>query len=556
MSALDWVVLVGTIAVIAVIGVVKTRGPTTAKAYLKGEDLYWPGIGLSIMATQASAITFLSVPGQAYEDGLRFVQFYFGLPIAMVIVAGVFVPIYHHLSVFTAYEYLEGRFDVRVRVLTATLFLIGRGLAAGVSIYAPSIILSSVMGWSVNTLNLVLGGVVVLYTVSGGARAVSQTHKQQMAVILGGIGLAAVVIAWRLPVSLDGAARLCGALGRMNAVDFGFDPNTRYTFWSGITGGLFLSVSYFGTDQSQVGRYLGGASIAESRLGLLFNGVLKIPMQFVILCIGLLVFVFYLFEKPPVLFDGHRLDQVRAVDGASLGAIEDRWDDALVARRASAEAVIAHDTAGTRAALVQAQVAVDATRGEARALAAKVLPDAGDSKDSDYLFVSFVLAEMPPGVVGLLFAVIFLASMSTTASELSALGATSVVDLYRRLGRPDLDEAGVVRAGKAFTVVWGAVAIGFATFASLVDNLIQAVNILGSIFYGVILGIFVVGFFLRRVGAAAVLVGAAVGQATVIALYLTSDIGFLWFNVIGCAGVVGLAVVVQLVLDATRRGGV
>lgn len=547
MTALDWLVLVGTIAFIAIYGAWRARGVSTTKGYLKGEDLRWPTIGLSIMATQASAITFLSVPGQAYEDGLRFVQFYFGLPIAMIIVSAVFVPIYHRLQVTTAYEYLEQRFDVRVRLLAASLFMIGRGLAAGISIYAPAIILSSLMGWSLNSIIVVLGGVVVLYTVSGGSKAVSQTQKQQMIVMLGGIGVAAVVIVFRLPdgVGLGTATTLAGALGRMNAVDFSFDPSTRYTFWSGITGGLFLSLSYFGTDQSQVGRYLGGATVTESRLGLLFNGILKIPMQFLILYIGLLVFVFYLFEKPPVFFNTPTLEAVRtSASGPAMAEIEGRWDAAFVRRRDQARALVAADTPESRAGLQAAEQEMKTIREEARALVHTALPKA-ETKDSDYIFVTFVLRYMPSGIVGLLLAVILLASMSSTASELSALGSTSVIDGYKRLLRPDADERHLLWVSKGFTVFWGAMAIGFATFASMVDNLIQAVNILGSIFYGVILGIFLVAFFLKRVRGPAVFAAALVSQLAVIGLYLTSDIGFLWFNVIGCTLVMGLAVVVQ-----------
>jgi Na+/proline symporter len=549
-TALDWAVLVSTITLIVLYGVSKGSTVSSSRGYLRGEDLRWPTIGLSIMATQASAITFLSVPGQAFEDGMRFVQFYFGLPIAMVLISVFFVPIYHRLQVYTAYEYLEQRFDVRVRVLTSVLFMIGRGLAAGISLYAPGIILSSAMGWSLHTMNVLLGSVVILYTVTGGAKAVGHTNRQQMVVILAGILLAAVVIARWLPVSVGEATTLAGALGRMNVVDFRFDPSTRYTFWSGITGGLFLSLSYFGTDQSQVQRYLGGASMAESRLGLLFNGILKIPMQFLILYIGLLVFVFYLFEKPPVFFNAPTLEAVRHSQHAGeLLALEARWDAAFLQRKASAEQLVASDTQQTREALQQAEAQMVALRTEAKELVKRAVPDA-ELKDSDYIFVSFVLRYMPSGMVGMLLAVILMASMSTTASELSALGSTSVVDLYKRLWRPDLDERGTMRVSKLFVVLWGLVALAFATFASLLDNLIQAVNILGSIFYGVILGIFLVGFSLPHVRATPVLLGAIVAQATVIALYLTTDIGFLWFNVIGCSLVFGLALGTQAMAGA------
>ncbi|MBA2320042.1 MAG: sodium:solute symporter, partial [Deltaproteobacteria bacterium] len=346
MTLLDWVVLTVTILGIASYGAWKNRKVHSAAGYLKGEDLAWPTIGLSIMATQASAITFLSVPGQAYEDGMRFVQFYFGLPLAMVVICAVFVPIYHRLGVYTAYQYLEQRFDVRVRVLAATLFLIGRGLAAGITIYAPAIVLSAVLGWSLNAMILAIGVVVIVYTVTGGARAVAQTQKQQMVVMLAGIVVAAISIAWMLPsdVGVSGAATLAGALGRMEIVDFEFDPSTRYTFWSGITGGFFLALSYFGTDQSQVQRYLGGASLTESRLGLLFNGLLKIPMQMLILSCGILVFAFHLFDKPPMVFNAPAIAAVeRSAYAPQLAELGTRWDGAFEARRDAATRLVAGD---------------------------------------------------------------------------------------------------------------------------------------------------------------------------------------------------------------------
>lgn len=552
MTALDWIVLVGTIASIAIYGTVRNARVNTAQDYLKGGDLRWPTIGLSIMATQASAITFLSVPGQAYEDGMRFVQFYFGLPLAMIIISAVFVPMYYRMRVFTAYEYLEQRFDVRVRVLAATLFMMGRGLAAGISLYAPAIILSALMGWSLNTMNVVIGAVVILYTVTGGAKAVSQTQKQQMVVIMVGIFIAAVVIAQNLPVSVSEATSLAGALGRMQIIDASFDLNSRYTLWSGLTGGLFLSLSYFGTDQSQVQRYIGGRSLTESRLGLLFNGLFKIPMQALILFIGVLMFAFYVFEKPPVFFNEPTLEAVRQTEHAdALEDIETRWTAAFESRRSYAEALAAADTPEARAGLQAAQADMDEIRGEAKALIQRALPQA-EVQDGDYIFLSFVLRWMPPGLVGLLVSVILMAAMSSSSSELSALGSTSVVDLYKRLVRPDADEAHTVKMSKLFTVLWGLIAIGFATFAALIDNLIEAVNILGSIFYGVILGIFLLAFFFRRVTATPALLAALLGQIGVVVLFFTSDIGFLWFNVIGCALVVGLALVFQAVSRGFR----
>ncbi|MGK0360005.1 MAG: Na+/proline symporter [Bradymonadia bacterium] len=556
-NGLDWAVLIGTITIIAGYGTWKYRHQTSAAAYLRGgDDLRWPTIGLSIMATQASAVTFLSVPGQAYEDGMGFIQFYFGLPVAMIIISAVFVPIYYKLKVFTAYEYLEQRFDVKVRVLAATLFMIGRGLATGISIYAPAIILSSLLGWSLNTMNLAIGAIVIVYTVSGGSKAVSQTQKQQMMVIMGGIIIAAIVIATKLPeeVTVGGATRLAGTLGRMNIIDFSIDPNNRYTFWSGMTGGLFLFLSYFGTDQSQVQRYLGGRSITESRLGLLFNGILKIPMQFLILFIGILVFAFYMFEKPPVFFNSPTLVKVHQTEySPKMRAVEMQWDVLFNERRTAAQALTVEDTPAARQALRDAQFRMDTLRATAKALIKQAVPNA-ELKDSDYIFVSFVLKHLPHGLIGLLLAVILSAAMSSTASELNALGSTSVIDLYKRLLRPDASEAHVIKASKIATVFWGLVAVGFATFASLLDNLIQAVNILGSIFYGVILGIFLVAFFFKKIRGTPTFVGALLAQACVVILYVTSDIGFLWFNLIGCMLVIGLAMAVQLVTPSPHKG--
>lgn len=559
MSVIDWVVLVGTIAFIVVYGIYKNRHVDTSAGYLKGDDLRWPTIGLSIMATQASAITFLSVPGQAYEDGMRFVQFYFGLPIAMVIISAVIVPIYYKLDVFTAYEYLERRFDTKTRVLGAFLFLVQRGLAAGISIYAPAIILSSLMGWSLDLTCLVLGLTVIVYTVSGGSKAVSQTQRQQMVVIFAGIIIAAVVIAMRLPddISVGTATDLAGALGRMNVIDFEFDPDTRYTFWSGITGGLFLALSYFGTDQSQVQRYLGGRSITESRLGLLFNGILKIPMQFLILFIGVLVFVFYLFNAPPVFFNQPAAEKVRATPyAAEYEAIEGRWQQAFVERRDAAAALAGvidrgEETAAAEDTLRAAHARMDGIRAEAKAVIKAAVPGA-EVKDSDYIFVSFVLQYLPAGLIGLLLAVILSAAMSSTASELNALGSTTVIDLYRRLFKPDADDRHTLLASKVATAFWGVVALAFASFAALIDNLIQAVNILGSLFYGTILGIFLVAFFVRWVRGTAVFIAALIAEVGVIALYFSTDIGYLWFNVIGCAIVMAVAIALQAIWPAAR----
>ena len=564
MTVLDWVVLVGTLAFIAAYGAWKSRDVRNLDDYVRGGNtLRWPTIGLSIMATQASAITFLSTPGQAYEDGMRFVQFYFGLPLAMIVIAAVFVPIYHRLKVYTAYEYLEHRFDGRVRYLGAVLFLVQRGLAAGITIYAPSIILSTVLGWPLHLTNFGIGLFVVAYTVSGGTRAVSQTQKQQMIVMLSGMFIAGVVIVLHLPesVSLPHAVKLAGALGRINVVSFDLDFASRYNFWSGITGGFFLALAYFGTDQSQVQRYLAGRSVTESRLGLVFNGLFKVPMQFGILFIGVMVFVFYLFTPPPLFFNAPALERVSESPYAvELAALEERYDAAFdVQRRAASAYVAALDTGlgedAAKVTLREAHARTQALRQDAKALVAKAVSRA-ETKDADYVFIAFVLRYLPSGLVGLLLAVILCAAMSATSSELAALGSTSMVDLYKRLGpvagSPESPRSDLLMS-KLFTVLWGCLAVGFATFASLLDNLIQAVNILGSIFYGTMLGLFVVAFFVRRVTATPVLIAALIAQAAVIALFFGSELGFLWYNVVGCGLVVGLSAGFEVVRGMRRR---
>lgn len=554
LAAVDWVVLIGTLAAIVAYGAWRSRGVRDVDSFVRGEALRWPTIGLSIMATQASAITFLSTPGQGFADGMRFVQFYLGLPLAMIVISAVFVPAYHRLNVRTAYEYLEHRFDVRVRMFGGLLFLIGRGLATGITIYAPSIILSQILGWPLQPTIWVMGIVVVAYTVLGGTRAVSITQKQQMIVMLVGLAVAAVVVICRLPagISVGDAVRLAGALGRMNVVSFDLDLGSRYNFWSGITGGFFLALSYFGTDQSQVQRYLSGSSVAESRLGLLFNGLFKVPMQFLVLFIGVMVFAFYLFTRPPMHFDGPTLARVEAQRAPEVAELSARHDRAFADRRAAALGYLAARGAteqhAAREALVTAAARVDDVHRDTQALIHAELP-AAETRDTDYVFLSFVLGHLPIGLVGLLIAVILCAAMSAVASGLISLGATTTVDFYLRirqaLGRPSPSREHDLRVSQLATVGWAAIAIGFASVASLFANLIEAVNILGSIFYGTVLGLFVVALFLRRVTATPVLVGAIVAQTLVVVLYLTTQLGFLWYNVIGCAAVVLVALPVQ-----------
>lgn len=558
LAALDWAVLIGTITAIVSYGAWRSRNIRDATSFVRGDGtLRWPTIGLSIMATQASAITFISTPGQGFDDGMRFVQFYLGLPLAMIVISAVFVPVFYRLEVRTAYEYLEHRFDVRLRFFGGLLFLLGRGLAAGITIYAPSIILSQILGWPLQPMILIIGTIVIVYTVLGGTQAVSITQKHQMVVMMTGLVVAATIVILKLPdeVSLGGAVQLAGVLGKMEVVNFDLDFASRYNFWSGLAGGFFLALSYFGTDQSQVQRYLSGRSVAESRLGLLFNGIFKIPMQFLILFTGVMVFVFYLFVRPPMHFDAPTLARVQAARPAEVAELDARYNARLAEQRDAAFAFLAargsDNEPAARAALQAAAKAVDDVRDETKALIREVLPKV-ETRDTDHVFLSFVLGHLPIGVVGLLIAVILCAAMSSVSSELIALGTTSTVDFYLRIrkarglppGTPETD----LRVSKLLTIVWGVFAIVFASTAKLFDNLIEAVNILGSIFYGTVLGLFVVAFFLRRVTATPTLVGGLVAQTLIVVLFFVSDLGFLWFNVIACVTVVGVALVLQAIL--------
>ncbi len=563
MNLLDFLVLLGTMVGIAVYGVWRARLRHNLSDFLRGDHVVrWGTIGLSVMATQASAITFLSTPGQAYENGLAFVQNYFGLPIALVVVAAVFLPIYRRLKVYTAYEYLGHRFDGKTRLLGAGLFLLQRGLASGITIYAPAIILSTVLGWRQDVTIILTGVFVIVYTVAGGNEAVSITQRWQMTVIFAGLVAAFVVVLARLPsgLGLGGALSVAGAFGKLHAVDFSLNIDKRYTLWSGLLGGVFLSLSYFGTDQSQVQRYLSGTSLRESRLGLMFNAVLKIPMQYFILLLGALVFVFYQFDTPPLIFNHAAwAAQAHGATGDRLRTLEAEYDSAHAAERQGIEAWLAarHDggspaaVARERAAMFTAHARAVALRAEAR----ETLADAQGrttSNDADYVFITFVLDQMPHGLIGLLVALIFAAAVSSLASELSALGETTTVDFYRHVWRPDRPDAHYVRASRGFTIMWGSIAICFALFANLVENLIQAVNILGSVFYGVVLGMFLVAFFLRRVGGTAVFVSAIAAQTLVFALYFTLSISYLWYNFIGCAACVLFGVLLQRVLGGRR----
>ena len=538
MSGIDWAVLLGTLGLIVGYGTYMTRKSAGLEGYLKGgSDMKWLTIGLSVMATQASAITFISTPGLAYENGMEFIQNYFGLPIAILIVCVVFIPIYYRLKVYTAYEYLEQRFDVRIRLITASLFMLSRGLAAGITIYAPAIIISVMLGWSLELTILLVGILVIVYTVSGGTKAVSLTQKWQMTVILLGMGIAFGILLNRMPeeVSFLGALDLAGASGRMNVVDFSFDFSKRYTFWSGITGGLFLALSYFGTDQSQVQRYLSGKSIKESRLGLLFNALLKIPMQFMILLTGVLVFVFYQFEAHPVLFNKAAVQTAQESKyKAEFQDIENQHQQFHKEKKAAYLDYARQPTDAKKETLLALDKKAKSVRDQAREVVLKADPDQS-SRDSDYVFLTFILNYLPQGLVGLLIAVIISAAMSSTAGEINALSSTTMVDFYRRFSKTEKSDTQSINLSKWLTLGWGILAIIFALSAQLVENLIEAVNILGSVFYGTILGVFLTAFFLKKVGSRAVFTGIIVGQLTVFVLFYYEAVGYLWFNVIGCA---------------------
>ncbi len=563
MNLLDWVVLLSTMVGIAAYGTWRTRHTDNLNTYLKGnKSTGWLTIGISVAATQASAITFLSIPGQGFESGIGFVQNYFGLPLALIIVCAVFLPIYRKLGVYTAYQFLGQRFDKKTRLLGAALFLLQRGVQSGVTIYAPAIILSTVLGWRLDLTIIFIGVLVVVYTVTGGSAAVNLTQKWQMGVIFGGMVTAFVVLLTKLP---SDAAHIAGALGKLEAVDFSMNPDRRYTFWSGLFGGLFLSLSYFGTDQSQVQRYIGGASLREGRLGLMFNALLKIPMQFFILVLGALLFVFYQFQpNTPVFFNrvewerhstGENASQFLALEQkhAALHQVKQEKIAAWVAERESEGSA---DEVRARAEMLDSQRAVEAVRKEAKDALRAADPRA-KIKDSDYVFITFILTQLPNGVIGLLIAVMFAAALGSKAGELNALGTTSTIDLWRHF-RPLAahDESRNVRNAKWFTALWGAFAIAFALFAGFAENLIEAINIIASIFYGVLLGLFVVAFFFKYVRGTAVFWGAICAQLLIFALRFLKDLvpaldfSYLWYNVIGCVACVVFSVLLQLVIGS------
>ncbi len=562
MHPVDWIILIATLAGISLYGVWQTRGKQNMETYLMGNhQLRWWTIGLSVMATQASAITFLSTTGQGYEAGLGFAQFYIGLPVAMVILSAFFLPLYYRLHVYTAYEYLETRFDLRTRAFTATLFLLSRGMAAGFTIYAPGIVLSTLLGWDLTATVVILGFFVVTYTAFGGSDAVSITQQQQMIVILTGMVVAFIVMVYKLPpdLSVGDAFRVAGKLGKTKVIDFKLDWNNRYNFWSGMIGGTFLFLSYFGTDQSQVQRYISGRSLTEGRLGLLFNGIIKVPMQFLVLIVGVMMFIFYQFIQSPIHFNTENIRKIeRAGYRPAYDGLQKTYDGVFnekkIAVRVLADALRQDnepDVQAKKDAVLGLQVKEKALRDSVKALVKKADPKA-ETNDRDYVFITFVIHHLPVGVVGLLLAVIFSAAMSSKSSELNALATSSVIDFYRRSFRPHETDAHYMLVSKWMTAFWGVFSIGFALSAQLFENLIEAVNIIGSLFYGAILGVFLCAFFLKYIHSKAVFWAAVLSETLVVAVFVHWGLGnknfpYLWLNLLGCILVTSIASILQFI---------
>ena len=565
MSAIDWIVLVATLIAVISYGVYKSTHEKNLDSYFKSNNsMSWFLILLSIMGTQASAITFLSAPGQAYTDGMRFVQYYFGLPIAMVVLCITFVPIYHKLKVYTAYEYLEQRFDLRTRALTSILFLVSRGLSTGISIYAPSIILSSLLGWNIYITNIVMGGLLIIYTMTGGAKAVAYTQMQQLFIVFVGMFLAGYMVVHLLPegVGFADALQVAGKMDKLNIIETKIDVTDshwwkdKYNIWSGLIGGFFLALSYFGTDQSQVGRYLTAKNIKESRMGLLMNGLVKVPMQFLILLIGALVFSFYLFYNSPIFFNQKQLEKVEnSMYKTELIALQQQQDslNKLTQQYSAAlvNAIQSKDnlqTASSKLALQQTENEKQQIRKEAIKLI-KQADKTADVNDTNYIFLYFVVHHLPKGLIGLLIAVIFLAAWGSIAAALNSLASSTVIDLYKRMWLTDKSDLHYYKASKWITLFWGLFCIATAMFASKLGSLIEAVNILGSLFYGTILGIFVVAFYLKHIQSKAVFYAAVLAELGVISIYIADIVSFLWLNVIGCLFVMLFASIIQLVVS-------
>jgi len=559
MRPIDWTVLAGTLAAIVLYGIWKGRKQKRLAQYLLADrEMQWYTVALSVMATQASAITFLSTPGQAYTDGMRFVQFYLGLPVAMVILSITAVPIFHRLRVFTAYEYLETRFGVTMRTLTAVLFLIQRGLGTAITLAAPAIIVSLVLGWNIQHTTIVIGVLVIVYTASGGTKAVSWTQMHQLLIALGGMAIAMIIAIRSLPESVGfvDAVRVAGRLGRINVIDFSFDVTTPYNFWSGLFGGLMVALAYFGTDQSQVQRYLTGETITQSRLGLLFNGFVKVPMQFFILFAGAMVFVFYQFVAPPLSFNPVQRANITSSRYASeYQNLEQTHLRTFEEKRAAAtglvDAMNVKDVATVERRTIELrglQKRDDETRSAASALIRKNDPSA-EPADTDYVFLTFVMQNLPAGLVGLLLAAVFCAAMSATASGLNSLASTSVIDVWKRLLWPNRTDHQYVVISRWMTIFWGVFCIAFALYATQLGSLIVAVNRIGSFFYGTMLAIFLVAFYAKHVGEKAMIAGALIAEAAVLLCWRFTDMAWLWWNVVGCVVGVIAALVAQMLLS-------
>ena len=563
MKTLDWLVMGGFLLFIVAYGTWKSRGSKNVRQFLlANKTTPWYTVALSIMATQASAITFLSTPGQAYADGMRFVQFYIGLPIAMIIISITVVPLYHKLNVFTAYEYLENRFDLKNRALGSILFLVQRGLAAGFTVFAPSLILSALLGWPIDLTILIIGILVIIYTASGGTEAVNKTHILQMTVIFFGMLAAFMMIVKLLPenVSLYEAAHVAGKMGKLNTIDFSFNLNDRYTFWSGLIGGTFLQLSYFGTDQSQVQRYLAGKSVAQSRMGLLINGMVKVPMQFFILFIGAMVFVFYQFAPPPLFFNPVETEEIKNSSYAEeyqqlendYYAIHDHKAEEIQGLLKAIDSDQPKLVDSRQLAIISLNEQSESIKKEAIGLIQQNNPGS-EGNDTNYIFLTFVLAFLPAGLIGLVLAAILSASMSSTSAELNALASTTVMDIYKRMIYDKGSEKHYLIVSKLATVFWGGVAIFFALFANRLGSLVEAVNILGSLFYGTILGIFLVAFYIKRIGGHAVFMAAIIAEIVVLALFQFTEIPYLWFNFIGCVVVVILGIIFQGLIQISNK---
>jgi SSS family solute:Na+ symporter len=564
MSVIDWFVLIITLLAVITYGVYKSKSEKTLDGYFKSSNsMSWFLILLSIMGTQASAITFLSAPGQAYTDGMRFVQYYFGLPLAMVVLCVTFIPIYHKLKVYTAYEFLEQRFDLKTRALASILFLIQRALSTGISIYAPSIILSSLLGWNIYYTNLVMGGFLIIYTVSGGTKAVTYTQMQQLAIVFVGMFLAGYMVVHMLPpnVSFSDALHVAGKMGKLNVIETKIDVTDshwwkdKYNIWSGLIGGFFLALSYFGTDQSQVGRYLTAKNTKESRIGLLMNGLVKVPMQFLILMVGSLVFVFYMFYQSPVFFNQKEVEKILATDyKASFINLQAKNDSLNIIKQTQTHQLVdaihqKNDSQirNMQASLKEIEKQTKTIRADAVAIMKKADKTA-DTNDTNYIFLYFVVQNLPRGLIGLLIAMIFLAAWGSIAAALNSLASTTVIDLYKRMWVKEQTETHYFKASRWFTFGWGLFCIATAMFASKLGSLIEAVNVLGSLFYGTILGIFLVAFYMKKIGGKAVFYAAITTEVFVIAIYISDIISFLWLNVIGCLLVMGFAFILQKVL--------